>query len=498
MGNVNVEFESKRHETHGQILNTAIRLRSNAISFDKYKNFLQGALCRNSEEPSSGSEGPCHDKGKTVDAIKKLKEGSQPADDLFKFKGVHAHDLLKSATELFLLLHGCGVRIDIRPDMKKGSAEENENTRDEKQLGKEWKDEQVRLGLKESTEHELFQALSEKVVQYFGAGSRLPYLDRILKNLHLNGTISNIFCPDQNRVVESKVDCPCMIELLWSYWHEEGMLVQTLNAISWRFQNRRIATKDPLANLTLNPLRPLSNLLWGYIQDEQNRLTLQRRAYEYDHEYGLSLIGKAVQPLQTADSRSKFLEAFHNLLNGCMNFYKEENNKMIVPDAFPLLNAIKEVHLLLAEGAHNQFGDLPFQARVEMLMQQWLLARPEIQEFLGRRPMMPYREDWMSAVDAMKSLQGWTDVTIMNFSDLGVFGEQILLSIRYGDWNNINNPEEARNWTLYWKTEIQNYIHSYRVVTGVDLANPVVKGKIDSVKPSIHLNRRLEMQLQGK
>ena len=30
------------------------------------------------------------------------------------------------------------------------------------------------------------------------------------------------------------------MELIWSYWHEEGMLAQTLNAILARFQNRRL------------------------------------------------------------------------------------------------------------------------------------------------------------------------------------------------------------------------------------------------------------------
>ena len=42
------------------------------------------------------------------------------------------------------------------------------------------------------------------------------------------------------------------------------MLVQTMNAMSWRFQNRRGAKDhDPLAMLEIDPLRPLNNLLWG-------------------------------------------------------------------------------------------------------------------------------------------------------------------------------------------------------------------------------------------
>ena len=41
-------------------------------------------------------------------------------------------------------------------------------------------------------------------------------------------------------------------------------------------------------------------------------------------------------------------------------------------------------------------------------MQQWLLARPEMREFLQSRAMVPYKEAWMAAVDTMKTLQGWT------------------------------------------------------------------------------------------
>ncbi len=40
-----------------------------------------------------------------------------------------------------------------------------------------------------------------------------------------------------------KLTEPCLLELIWSYWHEEGMLVQTMNAISLRFQNRRGAQR---------------------------------------------------------------------------------------------------------------------------------------------------------------------------------------------------------------------------------------------------------------
>ena len=255
---------------------------------------------------------------------------------------------------------------------------------------------------------------------------------------------------------------------------------------------------DPLANLRLDPLRPLNTLLWGYIQDEHERLTVSRRAYEYDHEYGLRLVGKAVADMQTVDSRSKFLEAFHNLLYVTSRFYKEADDTTVRADAFPVLNALKELHLILAQGAHNQFGDLPWTARVEMLIQKWLLARPEIREFLGGAPMVPYKETWMAHADSMKTLQGWTDVTVSHFRDLGVFGEQLLLSVRHADWNSDDVTQaNANNWAIYWRSEIQSYIHSYRAVTGVDMSSELTDTRsaaARNVQPAIHQMRRLNQQ----
>ncbi len=58
------------------------------------------------------------------------------------------------------------------------------------------------------------------------------------------------------------------MELIWNYWHEEGMLAQTFNAISNRFQNRRLNSHgpDPLARLEIDPLRRLNHYIWGWIQ----------------------------------------------------------------------------------------------------------------------------------------------------------------------------------------------------------------------------------------
>ena len=50
---------------------------------------------------------------------------------------------------------------------------------------------------------------------------------------------------------------------------EEGGLVQALNHILARFQNRRVMRgRDPLARFDLNPLRPLRQILWSWVEDE--------------------------------------------------------------------------------------------------------------------------------------------------------------------------------------------------------------------------------------
>jgi hypothetical protein len=331
----------------------------------------------------------------------------------------------------------------------------------------------------------------------------LPYLAQIRNKLPELGIADEVFADADlprgcHNIIRRKLNRPCLLELIWSYWHEEGMLVQSMNAISLRFQNvRSPGNGNPLAMMEIDPLRPLNNIIWGYIQDEQHRLTVLRRIYEYDHHYGLPLVGKAVPEFRPADSRSKFLEAFHNLLYVTAIFFKEDDDTTVIADAFPVLHALKEVHFLLAEGAHNQFGDLPSTARQEMLMQQWILARPEFREFLPTRISVAYPEPWMNRVDAMKAVQGWTDTSVLHFRNLGMFGERALLSIRYSNWGSIEDPVHAHNWARFWRAELQGYIHAYRAVTGVDLTAEITDSQQEGARyapPSVHLLRRMEAQ----
>jgi hypothetical protein len=155
------------------------------------------------------------------------------------------------------------------------------------------------------------------------------------------------------------------------------------------------------------------------------------------------------------------------------------------------------VHLILSQGAHNQYGDLPSTARIEMLMQQWLLARPEFREFLPTRIMVAYPEPWMDRVDAMKKIQGWTDTSVLNFRNLALFGEQLLLSIRWGYWTDVQDPVQALNWARFFRPQAQGYIHAYRAVTGVDLATESVGSRVDATLPSLLMRKRLSAMQRG-
>lgn len=453
--------------TPDQILWVVIRNSANSLGFDRYQDFMDGLFHK-------AAMAPARDKRM---APAELLEMSWL--DRFPFSSVDAYRVLKTATEYFVKSH-CGVIPDetIEPD----------------QL-----EEEARFG------HLLPATFDEMWGQYLvklGHGDHprariLPYVDLIRRKLGDLGTVrtNHALLDQQAGLLQDKLVHPVLLELIWSYWMEEGMLVQGFHSIVRRFQNVRAhGERDPLAQLEIDALRPLNHLLWGWVQDEINQLSVLRRAHEYDHQYGFTLHGKAVAELRTADRRSKFLEAFHNLLWRCIQFYRQDDDTTVIADGFTVLNALKETHYLLAQGAHNQFGDLPAVARQEMLMQQWLLSRPEVREFLGGRVAVPYAEAWMDRVDALKALKGWTATSVVHFRDLAVFGEQVLLSVRWGAWSTVTDPSSAANWARYWRSEIQGYVHAYRAATGVDLTAEITdqrQAEQRFLPPSVHLRRML-------
>jgi hypothetical protein len=496
--------------TPDQALWTAIRLSTNGLSYANYEKFLEEVMCFDDEAEGS-TEAAGASLKKTVDRKERLR-----ATRSLPFPDVEPYRLLKVATEVFLMTH-CGVLIeppgggtdgssappfdplptlnDGTPEMDRERSRYYRPTLNKDDIVREWLRYRVEVG----------EERDPKGDPADPGVFTLPYLAIIRRKLgdvpirsFERAALDQEWFELCYGILRTKLTKPCFLELIWSYWHEEGMLVQTLNAISQRFQNVRGAGTNVLAQLEISPLRPLNNLLWGYLQDEQHRLTVRRRVYEYDHHYGLALWGKAVPDTQPADTRSKFIEGFHTLLQLTAQFYKQDDDTTVVADGFPVLNALKEVHLVLSEGAHNQYGDLPWTARMEMLMQQWLLARPEFREFLPTRIMVAYPEPWMDRVDGMKKLQSWTDTSVLHFRNLGIFGEQILLSIRFGAWSDVNDPAQAANWGRYWRPEVQGYIHAYRAATGVDLTDTSdTTQQLRYVAPSVHLRNRLAGQRAG-
>ncbi|MGX5821011.1 hypothetical protein ACWKWU_22630 [Chitinophaga lutea] len=343
---------------------------------------------------------------------------------------------------------------------------------------------------------------ASEIQAYLGNSTTLPYYQFIVRNVFESPDDAKDGTDDCLVRETDRIDNPFFVELIWNYWMEQGMLVQTLNIINLRFQHiANIPEIKALDRFDLDPLRPLSHLLWGYIQDEQHRLSIKRRAYEYDHEYGLTLIGKAVPPTNVIDARVEFLESFHNLLSSCTIFFKESDDTTRIADAFPILNQLREVHLQLAEGNHNAYGNLTWTARHEMMMMQYILARPEMKEFLGGKPMIPYNEPWMDRVDNMRSIQGWGGASIIHYYELAVCGEQLLLSIRFGNWSDVNlGSANAGNWATTFRDRIQRYIHSYRVVTGVDLTDEAIDSTAKaqrSMQPSLLIQRRAQSE-KGK
>jgi hypothetical protein len=452
-----------------------IRNSTDGLSFKNYQRYIDMVLC--DTDPAGLADGALV---RTRDHFAELKRRR-----FLPFSDSDAYRLLKVATEAFVMVN-CGVALNPR------------QTFDPEDLD-------VLIGRTgvDNLSMSRFEGLWERYLEQVN-GTRLvtlPYLATIASKFPDARVKSRAFAsfrdsdvPDQCAgLLGQKLSEPCLVELIWSYWHEEAMLVQSINAISLRFQNRRAHGDDPLANMELSPLRPLNNLLWGYIQDEQHRLSVMRRADEYDHGYGLRLVGRAARRYRTADSRVNFLRAFHNLLHLSADFFQKDDNTTVMADAFPVLNALKEVHLILSQGAHNQFGDLPVTARIEMLMQQWILARPEFADFLPTRAMVAYPEPWMDRVDAMKRVQGWSDVNVLHFRDLAVFGEQLLLTVRYGSWVDVNDPDQAKNWLRAWRPEIQGYIHAYRAVTGAD-----VTAEVNTALPSALLQQRAAQQMRSR
>jgi hypothetical protein len=435
-----------------------IRAGAVASSYERYRDFVDAVMCGDMPESSRGSR----PRGVGHDLRKVARRTALPLTNVEQYR------LLKVATEVFLMTHA-GVDDDFS-----GVDLDDEGRRQNRTLLPGDLDAQWRAYLKRVT-------ASDGTTLHV-----LPYLELIRRNL---GDVPVVRGSDESvlvceGIIAERLTNPTFLELIWSYWHEEGYLERTIEVIARRFKNRGGA-RGPLAHLALDPLRGVSNLLWGREADRHHRLTVERRDDEYRAEYGLGLSGLTGRSHHAGSAQGGFVPAFHNLLRLTLEFYRDDDVTTVFADAFKVHTALKETHMLLAQGAHNQYGDMPWTARHEMLMDQWILDRPEIRAFLPAMPMVPVPEGWISSVQAMNRMCGWTDTPVVHFRDLAFFGEQLLLSIRFGDWSTAVDPDQAANWARSWRAELQQYVHAYRAVTGVDLAR-----RTDGAAPAFHLRQR--------
>src|SRR5262245_41884870 len=103
-----------------------------------------------------------------------------------------------------------------------------------------------------------------------------------------------------------------------------------------------------------------------------------------------------------------------------------------------------------------------------MLVQQWILARPEVSQFLHGEATAPEAERWMDRIDRLRRMLGWGSASITHLRDLAIHGERLLLSVRLGAWNVDRSPADGANWARAWRESVQTYAHACRSVVGRD------------------------------
>ncbi len=444
--------------TEDQALWIAIRNRSNAIGFEPYAAFIDRLLCERQSADAAVCPPPQPEQAALAAGALGAPSIDERLDDLAARPGIagrDAYELLKLATEAFLLVEG---GVAIQPQRAAAQPLPDTPMRGEAtRLGRPVTWEQAQAELTEYLQAQV-GTISERV---------LPYLRRVVEAL-LPAGLAQQGLPFCDGLLNRHTTCPLTAELYWSYCHERGYLVQAMNAIALRYQNHRRGPNDPLAHLALDPLRGLSNLMWGFVQD-RNRLTVAQRVLGYEYSYGLSLQGRAAAGAQPVERRARFSECFAQLLQCVAEFYAADQVTTVRPDGFKLLQALRELHLELAQSANNHTWELTRAARAEMLLMQYLLARPEMAAFLRGRAMVPHRERWMPQMETMKRLQGWPPVSAEVYRTLADNGEKVLASVRLGDWVAVDDHQQAMNWARYFKPEIQNYLHAHRALEGRDL-----------------------------
>lgn len=193
----------------------AIRHTAQMTSFEHYREFIDRVLCQG-DGPRFDFEGQ---DGEIAGLIRTAEKSHSRGGLGLHAYGVNAYNILRLATETFLLMR-CGVAIrgHYRPD---------------------WDEARLYQRFSAADARGMLQGYLRE------PGAILPYLEQVFNAL--DATDRQTLIPGRDDVnspfcivpLIQRITAPCLIELIWSYWHEQGMLVQTMNAISMRFQNKR-------------------------------------------------------------------------------------------------------------------------------------------------------------------------------------------------------------------------------------------------------------------
>lgn len=351
-------------------------------------------------------------------------------------------------------------------------------------------EEMRRLGDPNITTGQLMLDLKDHLQQIVGSdGLTLPYLngviERVVSNLVNITASSRTNCPTWS-FIKHRLESPPMYDLIWNYWMSLAGLTETMNAVVDCYRRKSNERTALLSDVRFDLLRPIGNLLSGYARDTEIPITHEEYLVELQAQYGLVLpehAGLDIQPTQTDTS---FLGALHNVIGGSGKLLRDRLNKTLSIDTHSLGRTLGNMNVRLAMGAHNQLWEVTRRIRRDMLVQQWILSRPEVTEFLRVPAMVDMKEGWMSALAAYrdrKNQQSWSTarsgnygnvsgnssqsaLVVQQFHRLACKSEIMVLGARWGGWSDEDLVgKSAEGWLNEVQHDIKDYISDYREVT---------------------------------
>lgn len=343
--------------------------------------------------------------------------------------------------------------------------------------------------------------LKNDLVDYLGSTvptelSSLPYLQRVIQRVssELLKSINESTGVGNSRItgdftceyLRQRLQRPPMYDLIWSYWMSLAGLTETMNAVVDCYRRKSNERTALLSDVRFDLLRPIGNLLSGYARDTEIPITHEEYLVELQAQYGLMLPEHAELDIQGMQSDTSFLGALHNVIGGSGKLLRDRLNKTLDVDTHSLGRILGNMNVRLAMGAHNQLWEVTRRIRRDMLVQQWILSRPEVTEFLRVPAMVDMREGWMSALAAYRdrknqqsrsasrsgnygSVSGNSSqsaLVVQQFHRLACKSEIMVLGARWGGWSNEDMVgKSAEGWLNEVQHDIKDYISDYREVT---------------------------------